>query len=256
VKALVINLDRAVDRLDLQRRQLEALGVEWDRIPAVTPAALTPPANDPYWRRWQRPLRDTEKALALSHRAAWDRVAAGEGPVLILEDDAILSGRIGGFLSALDGTLDLGRVSLETRGRRKLLSTAHPSLPLRELVQDYSGSAAYVIWPGGAHHLLRRMDRSAALSDAMLNECRTMPAWQAVPALAVQADIAARYGVTPPIPVQSSIGTTHDRPSLDGLPLADRLGFRSRRIGAQLGQAVRRARHIGRAQREEVPFLP
>jgi hypothetical protein len=101
MKALVINRDRDTDRMAFQARQLAALGVACERLPAITPETLEPDPSDPYWDRWQRPLRAAEKALLASHRAAWQQVASGEVPVLVLEDDALLLAGTRGFWTGL-----------------------------------------------------------------------------------------------------------------------------------------------------------
>jgi glycosyl transferase family 25 len=91
VKALVINLDRDVERMGFQAGQLDTLGIALERMPAITPESLDPPADSPFWGRWQRPLRPVEMALAASHAAVWRTVVAGDGPALVLEDDALLA---------------------------------------------------------------------------------------------------------------------------------------------------------------------
>jgi hypothetical protein len=73
MRALVLNLAQATERLAFMAGQLDALGLEWERIEAVTPDTLDPPADDPVWHRWERPLRSTEMAACASHMAAWRR---------------------------------------------------------------------------------------------------------------------------------------------------------------------------------------
>ena len=90
MKALVINLARETTRLAFQRQQADRLGLDLEVVAAVQADALSPPADDPCWTRWQRPLRDVEKAALLSHRAVWARVIALDAPALVLEDDAWL----------------------------------------------------------------------------------------------------------------------------------------------------------------------
>ena len=90
MKTLIINLARATDRMEFMRAQMADLGLDWERIEAVTPATLQPPADDPVWHRWQRPMRSTEMALCASHMAALRRAIALDAPCLVLEDDALL----------------------------------------------------------------------------------------------------------------------------------------------------------------------
>ena len=62
ISASVINLDSRPDRLQAQAQQLDGLGIPWERIAAARPETVSPPPEDTYWRRWERPLRDVEKA--------------------------------------------------------------------------------------------------------------------------------------------------------------------------------------------------
>ena len=63
MRALVLNLAGQSARLAVQQAQLARLSIAWERIEATTPASLSRPADDPYWSTWERPLRDTEKAV-------------------------------------------------------------------------------------------------------------------------------------------------------------------------------------------------
>ena len=246
MRALVLNLAGATDRMAFQADQLARAGLDWQRIEAVTPVTLAPPASDPVWRRWQRPLRDVEKAALLSHRAAWERIAAGAGPALVLEDDAWLMPGAADLLAHAARLTGIDHLTLETRGRRKLLGPPHPDLPgIRRLWLDRTGAAAYLLWPDGARRLLARADRVPALADAVPVETRGLRRWQADPALAIQIDMADRYGLKPPIAVESSISVA---------PRPDRGGprFRLRRIGRQLAMGLAGLHRLTGAEYREV----
>lgn len=249
MQTLVLNLASSTDRMAFQRRQLERLGLPFHRIEAATPQTLEPPADDPLWRRWQRPMSDVEKAVLASHRMAWQRVVEAGEPHLILEDDAWLSDRATDLLARLVPMTGLDHVSLETRGRRKIIGRApHPGCPdIRRLYQDRTGAAAYVLWPGGAAKLLARSDREAGIADAVICAAYEMSSWQAVPALAIQLDQAGRYGVPPPLTTRSSIPP---RPKATREARAPH--FRARRIAAQLRMAMRALGVLPRAVRVEV----
>lgn len=247
MQALVINLDHAQVRLAFQEEQAKRLGLDLVRIPAVTAADVMPPPSDAIWGRWQRPLRLVEMATLLSHRLAWERVAAGSGPTLILEDDAWLMPQARPLLDRLTGVaLDLDYVNLETRGRRKILGAPHPDRPgLNRLWLDRSGAAAYVLWPSGARKLLRRASSVPGLADAVISETADLIRWQAAPALAIQMDMASRYGLTAPIAVTSSISTV-PRPGSSGW------AFRLRRLRAQAAMAPHFLRLLTGARRVEL----
>ena len=256
MRALVLNLAGQSARLAVQEAQLAQLGIAWQRIEATTPASLSRPAGDPYWNTWERPLRDTEKAVLESHRRAWARVAETGVPCLILEDDALLARGTGRLLAAVEGRTDMDHLTLETRGRRKLLGRPVKGLPLRRLYLDRTGAAAYVLWPSGARILLARTARAAALADAAICSAWSMRSFQAVPALAIQIDQCARYGMAPPIPVKSTIDVQQKPDLREGFGPGRRLAFRLRRIGAQLRMGLRQLSHLPLARRELVPPAP
>jgi glycosyl transferase, family 25 len=253
MRAIVINLDRATDRLAFQTTQLDRLGIQWDRFPAHTPATLSPAPEHPHWQRWERPLSGAEKAASASHRAVWEIIARGTVPALVLEDDALLMPGVPALLAGLDVAPGLDHVTLETRGRAKLLGRAHPDLPLVRLWQDHTGAAAYVLWPAGARKLIERADRSAGIADAIICATYEMTSWQADPALAIQIDQCATHGIAAPIPVTTSIGRI-DRSIYDGLTRPAYRAFRRRRIAAQARMAVRRIAYMFTASHRVVPL--
>ena len=228
MKALVINLARETERLSFQRDQAKRWGLELEVIAAVTVDALSPAANDPCWERWQRRLRDVEKAALLSHHIAWRRVIALGGPTLVLEDDAWLMSGAASLVAEVAGLQGIEHLSLETRGRKKLLGQAHRHMPgLRRLWLDRTGAAAYLLWPEGARKLLARSAAVPALADAVPVETAGLLRWQAAPAQAIQIDMAQYYGLAPPITVNSAIAPV-PRPS------GDTMRHRRRRIAQQL----------------------
>ncbi|MCB6178828.1 glycosyltransferase family 25 protein [Rhodobacter sp. Har01] len=228
LRALVINLPAETARLAFQRDQAARLGLELEVVPAVTVADLSPPADDPCWNRWQRPLRAVEMATLMSHRAAWRRVIALGQPVLVLEDDAWLMPGAAALAAQAAALAGIEHLSLETRGRRKLLGATHPQVPgLRRLWLDRTGAAACLLWPEGARKLLARADRVPALADAVPVETPGLLRWQAAPAQAIQIDMAARYGLTPPIAVASAISSVPR-------PARGSLRHRLRRVARQL----------------------
>ncbi len=239
MRCLIINMDRATDRLAFMERQMTVLGLDWERIAAVIPETLAPPADDAVWHRWQRPLRVTEMALCASHMAAWTRVVELDAPCLILEDDALLAADLVARLDALAPLTGIDHVSLETRSRRKLIArTPHPAAPIRRLYQDRTGSAAMVVWPSGARKLLRQARRVGAPSDALISSCPGLVSYQSDPALSIQLDQCVAYGVTQATETHSLIDAAN-KPSLADLPASKRLAFRARRIWGQLVMGVR-----------------
>ena len=249
MNTLVINLASETVRMAFQIRQLTELGLPFTRFDARTPQSLPFPADDDYWKQWERPLREAEMAAYASHRAAWQLVADGNLPVLILEDDALLMPGTPIFLKRAEGLTGLDHVTLETRSRHKLLSNrTHPDASMRRLWQDRSGAAAYVLWPSGAQKLLAHRP---AIADAVICAAYDLESYQAEPALAIQIDQCAAYGIAPPIEVDSAILTTR-RPALDGLPVMERAGYRWRRMMSQVRMGLRHVTHLPDSSRRFV----
>ncbi|MFC6687903.1 glycosyltransferase family 25 protein [Jhaorihella thermophila] len=253
MKALVINLDRETARMDFQRAQLEALGIEYERLPACTPDRLVPPHDAPWWDHWERPMTPVEKAVLLSHRAAWQRIVDEGAPMLVLEDDAYLSTRTPEFLIFLEDLRGADHVTLETRGRRKLLARRswRGMAGLRRLYQDRTGAAAYVLWPSGARKLLVRSDKAPAIADGVICAAYEMVSLQADPPLAVQLDTCAHYAIAPPMRTVSAIAPKGARS-----PHRKNAGQKLRRIGAQARMGLRRLAHPLAMREDLAPIGP
>ncbi len=116
-------------------------------------------------------MRESEVACLKSHQSAWQIVTKHKEPVLILEDDALLSNKTPKLLIALTQTQSIDHVTLEVRSRKKLLAKSaialSPSMNLVRLYQDRTGAAAYVLWPKGAEILLERSRHAAGLAHAV-----------------------------------------------------------------------------------------
>ncbi len=251
---LVINLDSAQERLGFMARQIDDLGLAWERLAAVTAAAAAAAHPDSYWTRWERPLKDTEKACFLSHVAAWQRVAQDGAPRLILEDDAVLSRRLPDLLAAAGVRTGIDHLSLEVRGRRKIVGDASEVLvdgvAIRRLYQDRSGAAAYVLWPEGAEKLLARARRAPGIADAVICAAHELRSYQTDPACAVQLDQCDLLGLAPAIETRSTIAA--GRPA----PAGRTVGQRFRRVAAQIRMGLRALAHLHHARRREIRVDP
>ena len=213
-----------------QQEQMQALGLNWERLEAVTPQTLGVPAEDPRWQRWQRPLRAVEVAILASHIMAWERVIAANSPQLIVEDDVMLAAEVPTFLQQLENEVRIDHVTLEVRNQRKLVGNRHPNQPMRRLYQDRSGAAAYVLWPSGARMLRSRAAVRPALADALIASVYELNSWQADPALAIQLDKCDAYGIAPPLITTSSVTDLRCRTNTL---------YRARRISGQVRLGLR-----------------
>ena len=244
VRVLIINLATAATRMAFQAVQMAALGLIWERVEAATPETLPVPPDDPRWWRWERPMKATEIAVLASHGTAWERVRAADVPHLIIEDDALLASDTPAFLRKIEDESGLDHVTLEVRSRKKLVGRRHPNLPMRRLYQDRTGAAAYVLWPSGARKLLSHAAARPGLADAIIATTYEMNSWQADPALAVQIDQCAAYGMAQPIATESSIGSY--------LPPPRRGSHLARRIAAQFRLGLRHLSKSAVAERRQI----
>lgn len=258
ISAVVINLDQSVSRWQFQQEQLARLGIVMRRWPAVKTTDFTEREYRQLSDGWERKLRPAEVACFLSHQMVWQYVAETNQPVLVLEDDALLSQRVPAILQALMGRADLDYVNLETRQRRKLLNKQGSMLcedyALYRLYQDRNGSAAYVLFPSGARKLLARLSfEKPALADAFLSRAYDLNAWQVSPAAAIQTDQCGAYDLDRINPFPSTITPSdHARPAADnGL---DYWRYKYRRLAAQLRMGWRQCSHLGCASRRQVPI--
>lgn len=254
VCALVISLASAAARRAMQTEQLDRLGIAHEFMDATGVADIAPPELARLERLWCRPLRPAEVACALSHRRAWAHVAGGHGPILILEDDAVLSSDVQVVLDRLV-SLDLADcVTLETFTLAKTLGSPQPlgdgRYSISEVFRDSGGAAAYLLWPRGADRLLRGVPGFLPLADAAINITPGIRKFQVEPACAIQAMFLGGLHA-----VNSEIAsTTVSLPERTSIPRGEWLRYRLRRlwVSAYLGRNLLRG--LGRSTRRTVPF--
>lgn len=105
---LVINLDSSVDRMTSMQKQLDALSIPFERISAVRGSLLSAEEKARVYNlrvnqdKYDKVLNDGEIGCYLSHVRCWERIVKDELDfALILEDDAILTQELKGFLEVL-----------------------------------------------------------------------------------------------------------------------------------------------------------
>ena len=99
------------------------------------------------------------------------------------------------------------------------------------------------MWPRGARKLLAATETTCGLADAVICACYSLDAYQAVPPLAFQSDLASVEQVVVPLETKSSI--TPETVVREKGSWRHRL----RRIQAQLRMGVRQLQVLGRAER-------
>ena len=167
MKALIINKDLNSERWRFQQAQCRSLALDFERVAAVLFENLSPDRNDDFWLTWERHLIDAEKSAFCSHRNAWRRVLENGANTLILEDDAVLSKNLSVFLRQFEDDNSFDHITLETRGRLKLIGKTINSGICR-LYLDRCGAAAYILSPKGASKLLDQYMNETALADAAI----------------------------------------------------------------------------------------
>lgn len=252
ITALVINLDSAKQRWDFQSKQLDKLAIPYQRWEAISVDSLTEDEYEKWANDWQRKLRRTEVACFLSHYLAWQHVAKSGQSFLILEDDALLSQDLPTTLFEISGNPDIkyDHITFETRGRKKLISKQgihiNRDVALHELFLDKTGAAAYLLTPKGAKILLDAVEKfGAGLADALLCHTKGLKSMQAVPALAIQMDMAEHYAM-PELQISAIASSNISTPANSKPPakdLMDKFKYKSRRISAQLGMGVKQLKN-------------
>ena len=244
MRIVIINLSSAKERLQFQQKQFKQLGLTFERFKAITPKTLPENIDQDYWKTWQRPLSLGERACLLSHRATWKMVKESNQPMLILEDDVLLSKQLPDLLKSIDdneeNTLKIQHLNLEVRTRQKQVSTKpkklHKSFNVFRIYQDRTGAAAYILWPEGAKELLNITKKKAGLADAIICAAYNMNSYQIEPAFATQFDTCDYYELNAPFDTNSA---THGSPKVEIVNFPQKILYRLRRISSQFSLGFR-----------------
>jgi glycosyl transferase family 25 len=233
-RIVFINLDRAAERRRFMEAQGERLHLGFERMAAVEASGISDATAAEIGRSWERPLTKPELGCFLSHQALWRQIAAGTAPLLVLEDDVMLSPRLGNLLEQVADLSGIELINLENFARRRFLTGERrpliDGLALLGVARDKSGSAAYLLWPEGARKLLRRAERGAAPVDAFLHGLKALASFQVEPALAMQVHLLEQRRIPVPIPTATSIQVPRGR-----LPMTPgNLPFHLRRAATQI----------------------
>jgi glycosyl transferase, family 25 len=112
-KIFVINLDSSIERLASMDAQCSRLGLHFERISAVNGRDLSTDEKAAVYDRktnlskYDKELNEGEIGCYMSHIRCWERIVAEKlDYALILEDDAILSQDLVGFIGKLGDSYD------------------------------------------------------------------------------------------------------------------------------------------------------
>lgn len=235
IKTVIINLDRAKDRLAFQKLQFSKLGLEFEKLSADCPTH-----QENYERfkdSWERPMSFCEIAVFFNHKKAWEMVEARGEPMMILEDDAYLSTDVLTLLDNISRLDHIDFLSLEARGKnqRKLVArqptTKIDDVNITRLYQGRSGLAGYILWPLGAKKLLKAVQSGKiGIVDKFINAEYSLNAYQVEPAPLIQLDRCQHYGLPCPLHTTSYI-SSQGKKHVKGIAA---LRFKCRRIAGQV----------------------
>jgi glycosyl transferase family 25 len=193
-----ISMKSSVARKTFHDQQARKYEVNIHYFDAVDGASLPDEKFNALRYTYLRPLSKGEVGCFLSHKALWEKCVELNEPIIILEDDAILSPN---FMSAASQVLsqkNIDRVNLEgyypqkkTFGNRVI---PLDGFSLTELYQERAGAAAYALWPSGASKLLEHYKNKATLADVALKK-RFLVTYQLEPVVVVQALICDDYDI-------------------------------------------------------------
>lgn len=178
MRIILINLDGDTERRRRVEGRLRALGLDWERLPAVDGRRLTPSHEVLVDRKEQaaRGLRISPGEIGcwLSHRAAQRKIAEGpERMALILEDDLDVHEDLPDVLARIEqgaaGRFDvayLHRCKLKRRySPVRLLGGGHT---LGFVRPADSGTLAYVMTRDAARRYIERVPRMVHIADHAL----------------------------------------------------------------------------------------
>lgn len=192
---LVINLDRAPERLTHMRSEFERVGADFTRLAATDGRLLD--AADSLNALEGRPLSKGEIACFMSHRRCWQQlVDSGESHAIVLEDDVFLGQGAARFLRSADWfPSSAGLVKLETYMSPTTIS-ARPVVDVdgravHRLLGKHLGAGAYALdlkmaqtLVAASEHIDRQVDDFLFDLDAGVFDRAAMH--QLVPALCIQ----------------------------------------------------------------------
>lgn len=253
MKALVINVDSAKERMSFQIEQLGSLEIEFERLPAYQINSAEDKIYQAYFKTWQRPMSTSEVSCFFSHKTAWDQIIKENQAMLILEDDALLADNLPCILKELSSLTNIDYINLEERkNRKKLLATISKkqfcNTDLIELYQGRSGAAGYVLWPSGAKKLLHQMEnKGIGIADKFINENYSLEAYQLEPASIIQLDQCQFHGINSPLEVRSSIV-----PQANSSITNKHWHFRLRRMLGEIKIGINQLRHLHHAKRRTI----
>ena len=200
MRCYYINLARRTDRRATMEQRFATLGLDHERVEALTPGDITPQQRDRYCdpsiHIWQT---ESELACSLSHLAAMRAFLATPSTyAAIFEDDAILSPSLPAMLAQFEAAppaIDILRLETDTTRMRLLprSETEIGSFGIFRLLSTGGAAAGYIMSRKGAERVLAGEEVLFDLTDQALFDpyaaiSRDLIVRQLVPALVIQED--------------------------------------------------------------------
>ncbi|MDU8942144.1 glycosyltransferase family 25 protein [Ovoidimarina sediminis] len=199
----LVNLERAVDRLEYVRDELARLvpGMALCRVRAIDIRAesWSPPKRYQAgrWRSDRWALGPSDMEIFASHADGWRRIAKSGVPGIVLEDDLLFSEHFGSALESLDASRPRGIVKLDGVAKPILLGEAKAlgeGFSLRAINTIAPSCAAYWIDPNTAGALFDTHRIERTVDDFLFDPYpqdrgargHGQPVFQIEPAVAVQ----------------------------------------------------------------------
>lgn len=189
MKILLINLAKALERLAFQNAQFARLGLVFERVEGVGGEAV----DDGYYKKMAasglRLMSRNEVGCFLSHLKCWQKCVALNEPVLVLEDDAVVSEELESALSGLS-LAGACLVNLEMASAKKRLGptlyTVNDRQSVYELIYAGAGAGGYVITPDAAKVCVEKAKHQIGLADTFLYSVKGIKRFQLAPACVMQ----------------------------------------------------------------------
>ena len=200
---LIISLPSAVERRNFQQAQISKLKLDFEFLDATSINDIDAITYKKHAKDWQRPLKNTEVACYYSHRHAWEKVIQKNKPVLILEDDALLSKCTPDLLKDLSDKNNIDLITLENACRKKFVAKTGKNIGCKSkifrLYQDRTGAAGYILYPSGAKKLIQcEQKKGIALADSHITTCHRLKTYQVEPSPIIQLIYCEDYGIKIP----------------------------------------------------------
>ena len=175
MKIFLINLDNAKIRLRYQEKQMERLGLDFERWRATPINEIEQEFIQDFHKKWKwvwSPL-DYYIALFYDHMQLWKKIIASGKPALILEDDVFFCPDIKEVLSHIEAGGFQGYINLEQSLSKRTISTNSQTLGYKDyhLIQSYrdkTGAAGYIADPEAASILLDASKKLFLPSDTFI----------------------------------------------------------------------------------------